>query len=80
MKVASLEDVSGMFNCFGGNSNVSDILYTIVLGVYVLWHLYCSISDPMYQPSSPGGAHDARSFGLLLITTRVPGGANGVRL
>ena len=75
-----MEDIFVMLNCFGGNSTVSDILYTIVFGVYVLWHMYCSISGPMYQPSSPGGAHDARSFGLLLITTSVPGGDNSVRL
>ena len=69
-----------MLNYFGGKSTVSDILSALVLGMYVLWHLQCSISGPMYQLSSTCGAHDARLFGLLLITTSVPGGANGVRL
>ena len=69
-----------MLNYFGKNSTVSDILSAVVLGVYALWHLQCSISGPMYQPYSQFGAHNARSFGLLLFTTRVPGGANGVQL
>ena len=60
-----MEDIFGIFNRFGENCTVSDILSNIVLGVYSLWHLGCYIAVPMYQPSSPYGAHDARSFGLL---------------
>ena len=55
----------GILNCFGKNSTVSDIFSTIVLGMYVLWHLYCSIAGLMYQPYFPCGAHDAQLFGIL---------------
>ena len=34
----------------------------------------------MYQPSSTFGAHYARSFGMLCITTLLPGGDKGVQL
>ena len=44
---------------------MSDILSTLVLGMYALWDLYCSISGTMYPPSSPCGFHDALSFDLL---------------
>ena len=59
---------------------MSDFLSALVLGMYVLWNLQCYIADPMYQPSSPCGSHDAQSFGLLLMTIIVPGGANGLKL
>ena len=69
-----------MLNFFGEKSTVSDILSTIVLGIYDVWNLQCSISGPMYQASSPRGDHDALQFGLLLITMLVPGGDNDVQL
>ena len=75
-----VEDICGTLICFGKNSTVSDILSALVLGMYALWRLYCSIVFPMYQPPSQCGSHDAISFGLLLVTILVPGGANGVRL
>ena len=34
-----MEDIFGMMNCFGENSNVSDILYDLVLGMYALLNL-----------------------------------------
>ena len=55
-----MEDICGVLDFSGENSTVSDILSTLVLGIYVLWYLYCSIYGPMYQPYSPCGAHDAR--------------------
>ena len=75
-----MEDIFVMLNYFGENSTASDILSGIVLGMYVLWHLYCSIAGMMYQLYSTFGAHDTRSFGILLLTTPVPGRANGVWL
>ena len=60
-----MEDIFGMLNCFGGNSNVSDILSDIVLGMYALWHIQCYIDGLMYHTHYRCGAHDALSFGQL---------------
>ena len=29
---------------------MSEICYGILLGMYVLWNLYCSMDGPIYQP------------------------------
>ena len=60
-----MEDIFGMLNCFGKNSTVSGILSDLVLCMYALWHLKCSVSGRMYQPPYTCGAHDARMFGIL---------------
>ena len=75
-----MEDICGTFNCFGENCTLSDILSVLVLGIYVLWHIYCSMNGPMYQQSYTCIAHDDQSFGILCITIIVPGGANDMRL
>ena len=36
---ALVEEIFGMLNLLGNNSTVSDILYALVLGIYILWHL-----------------------------------------
>ena len=77
---AYMEDICGILNVFGENSTVSDILSDLLLGVYALWYLYCSITVPMYQTYSPCSAHYARSFGLLWMTICIPGGYNVVQL
>ena len=75
-----MEDIGGMLNYFGGNFTVSDIRSALILVIYDTWHVYWSISGPMYQPSSPCGSHYALLFVLLYINIIVPGGANGVQL
>ena len=75
-----MEDIYGIWNTFWGNYTVSNIHYALVLGMYALWHLQCSISGPMHHPSSPCGAQNSQSFRMWCITTLVPGGDKGVRL
>ena len=64
----------------GGNSTVSEIRCALIFEMYALWHMYCSVSDTIYQPYHPCDAHDALLFGLFLITTLVPDTYKGVRL
>ena len=45
--VASMEDICGIFFCFGKNSTVYDIISALVLGMYALWNLESYIADPM---------------------------------
>ena len=61
-------------------ATVSEIRSTLVFGIYTLWNFQCSMDGPMYHLDSPCGAHDSLLFGLLWITTLVPGGASGVWL
>ena len=57
-----------------------DIRSDFVLGMHDLWHMWCSMSIPIQHMVYLCGAHDSLSFGLLWITTIVPGGDSGVRL
>ena len=70
----------GMLNVLVEKSNVFEISSALVLGMYDLWHLYCSMAGTMYQPNSPCGAHDALLFGILWVTPLVPVGYSGVGL
>ena len=72
--------IFGMIKFLVKNSTVSEIRYAPVLGMYALWHMYCSKAGPMYQPGSPRDDHDILSFGLLWITTIVFVGDSGVQL
>ena len=75
-----MEESFGMLIVLGKQSTVYDICSNIFLGMYDLWNLYYSMAGPMYHLDSPCGAHDSLLFGLLWITTLVPGGASGVWL
>ena len=75
-----MEDIFGMLNFLRENSTVSKICYTLVLGIYTLWILSCSMAGPMYHPGYPCCSHDVISFGLFWITNCAPGGASSVRL
>ena len=68
-----------MLNFMGVNSTVYEINSVLVFGVCVLWHVYCSMSGMMYQLGYQY-FRDVLPFGLLWITTLVPGGDIGVRL
>ena len=61
----SIDDIFGMLNIIGKKYTVSDIRSDPVLGVYVIWKMYCSVAGQMYQPGSTCGSHDDLSFGLL---------------
>ena len=45
--------IFGMIKFLVKNSTVSEIRSAPVLGMYALWHMYCSKAGPMYQPGSP---------------------------
>ena len=64
----------------GKKSTVSEIRCALILWMYTLWHLSCSMAGLMYQPRSPCGAYHFLSFRILWITTLFPGGDSSVWL
>ena len=49
----SVVDKPVMMRCCGKNSTISEFLYTLLFGVYHLYHLYCSAYGTMLYPGIP---------------------------
>ena len=76
----SAEDSWGMGVCLGKKDKVSLMRSDRVLVTWMRQQQQCSMAGPMHHPSTPWGAQVPRSLAFSWTNTRVPGGANGVRL